>query len=74
MTKKILAAGLLALGVVGVGSAAAHAGEVATEGSYSTIEACDAEGKNGKFQGDAQYTGYECRPGDDGLFYLFLTN
>ncbi|GAB4584493.1 hypothetical protein [Nocardia sp. IFM 10818] len=79
--KKIIAAGLLTLGVVGVGSATAHAAaEYQIDGNYATKEACEADGQSGTFtlpDGRVVPPGvgavYECKQGGDGLWYLFLT-
>lgn len=45
------------------------------EGSYATLEACEADGAGGQFTGPgAGGSSFYCNQGDDGLFYLFLTD
>lgn len=45
------------------------------EGSYATVEACEADGAGGQFTGPgADGASFYCNQGDDGLFYLFLTD
>jgi hypothetical protein len=45
------------------------------DGSYATMAACQADGSGGEFTGPgADATSFYCNQGDDGLYYLFLTN
>ncbi|RAV13949.1 hypothetical protein DQP55_09445 [Mycolicibacterium sp. GF69] len=74
--KKMVAAGALALGgLLTLGVGAAHADEVQVEGSYSTLEACQVDGPNVEItQNDGAYGHWDCRQGDDGLWYLWLSS
>jgi hypothetical protein len=73
---RTLAAGMLAAGaLLTLGLGVAQADEVQVEGNYATLEACQADGPNVELaQGDANYTHWDCRQGDDGLFYLYMSN
>lgn len=58
----------------GVGVAAAN-DEVLVDGSYSTAAACQTDGPEVQIaQDNDRYSDWECREGDDGLYYLYLTN
>ena len=40
-----------------------------------TLEACEADGSGGQFTGPgADGTSFYCNQGDDGLYYLFITD
>ena len=73
---RTIAAGMLAAGaLLTLGLGVAQADEVQVEGNYATLEACQADGPAVEIaRNDADYTHWDCRPGDDGLFYLFLSN
>jgi hypothetical protein len=73
--RMIAAAALTTGGLLTLGVGVAHADEVQVEGNYATLEACQADGPNVEitYDNDA-YSHWDCRPGDDGLFYLFLSN
>lgn len=73
---RTIAAGMLATGaLLTLGLGVAHADEVQVEGNYATIEACQADGPQVEIaRNDADYTNWDCRQGDDGLFYLYLSN
>ncbi|MEV6771489.1 hypothetical protein AB0N05_22980 [Nocardia sp. NPDC051030] len=74
MIKTVLAAGTLALAVVAGGTAIASAEEAQVEGNYSTLAACQADGPNVQVNRDNNsWTTWDCRQGNDGLFYLFLS-
>jgi hypothetical protein len=72
----MIAAGTLAAGaLLTLGLGVASADEVQVEGNYSTLEACQADGPNVEItQGDGNYSHWDCRQGDDGLFYLYLSS
>ena len=75
MKRTIAAAALTACGLLTLGVGVAHADEVQVEGNYATLEACQADGPQVEIaHDDASYTQWDCRQGDDGLFYLFLSN
>ncbi|WP_067571417.1 hypothetical protein [Nocardia acidivorans] len=75
MLKNTLAVGALALGLVAGGSALASAETVQVEGNYSTLAACQADGPNVQVTRDNdKWTNWACQQGDDGLWYLFLSN
>ena len=60
---------------VGAGVAAAAGDEVLVDGSYSTLAACQTDGPEVQIAEENDlYSDWECREGDDGLFYLYLTN
>ncbi|MGV0991193.1 MAG: hypothetical protein ACOYB7_02975 [Mycobacterium sp.] len=72
--KPQLSAAVLAIGgimTIGMGTAAADVIQV--EGSYSTPEACRADGPYVQItENDGAYSQWQCHEGDDGLWYLFL--
>ncbi len=74
--KRMIAAGALAAGgLLTLGLGVAQADEVQVEGNYATIEACQADGPNVEINYDNDaYSHWDCRQGDDGLFYLYLSN
>lgn len=62
-----------ALMTAGLGTASADIIQV--EGSYSTPEACQADGPHVQItENDGAYSKWQCNQGDDGLWYLFLGN
>lgn len=75
MKRMIAAAALTAGGLLTLGVGVAHADEVQVEGNYATLEACQADGPHVEitYDNDA-YSQWDCRQGDDGLFYLYLSN
>jgi len=64
----------LAVGGFLAGSSAVANADAQVEGSYATVAGCEADGAGGQFTGGGAYANYYCQQGDDGLFYLFLTN
>lgn len=69
----VTAAALAAAGLMSVGFGVANADVIQVEGSYSTPEACRADGPHVQItQNDGAYSTWECEQGDDGLWYLFL--
>ena len=43
--------------------------------SYATLAGCEADGAGGQFTGPgADGTSFYCEQGDDGLYYLFITD
>ncbi|HQE14912.1 MAG TPA: hypothetical protein PLD01_07535 [Mycobacterium sp.] len=76
---RILGAALMAGGVVAgllaLGTGVASADVIQVEGSYSTLAACQADGPHVQIaENDGAYTQWACEQGDDGLYYLFLSN
>jgi hypothetical protein len=62
-----------ALMTAGLGTAGADIIQV--EGSYSTPQACQADGPHVQItENDGAYSKWQCNQGDDGLWYLFLGN
>uniref|UniRef100_UPI0021F36F46 hypothetical protein n=2 Tax=Mycolicibacter minnesotensis TaxID=1118379 RepID=UPI0021F36F46 len=62
-------------GLLTLGLGVANADEVQVEGSYSTLEACQVDGPQVEIaQGNDNYTHWDCRQGDDGLWYVWLSN
>ncbi|MCV7301698.1 hypothetical protein H7J93_18920 [Mycobacterium barrassiae] len=74
--KRVIAAGAIAAGgLLTLGLGVANADEVQVEGSYSTLEACQVDGPQVEIaQGNDNYTHWDCRQGDDGLWYVWLSN
>lgn len=72
----VIGAALAAAGLMTVGpGTSAAADEVLVDGSYSTMAACQTDGPEVQIaQDNDAYSNWECREGDDGLFYLYLTN
>jgi hypothetical protein len=78
--KKVLAAGALAFVGLAAAAGVASATEYAIDGSYATQRACNADGSSGTFR---THSGmiippnpanvYDCRQGNDGLWYLYIT-
>jgi hypothetical protein len=72
--KSLAIAALAAGGLIIAAPAVANA-DSQVEGSYATVEACEADGAGGQFTGPgADGTSFYCNQGDDGLFYLFITD
>lgn len=74
--KTFVIAAVLATGALmtaGLGTASADIIQV--EGSYSTPQACRADGPHVQItENDGAYSKWQCNQGDDGLWYLFLGN
>ena len=71
----ITAAALAAGGLLWAGLGTAHADTIQVEGNYATMEACQADGPNVQItENNGAYSMWNCQPGDDGLYYLFLSN
>lgn len=74
--KSLLTASVLTFGAMltlGLGTASADIIQV--EGSYSTPEACQIDGPHVQItENDGAYSKWQCNQGDDGLWYLFLSN
>ena len=71
--KSIAIAALAAGGLIFASAAVANA-DAQVEGSYATMAGCQADGAGGQFNDGGAYANFYCQQGDDGLFYLFLTN
>jgi hypothetical protein len=77
LSKRIAAtAAAFAFAGLSAGAGVATAGdEVLVDGSYSTVAACQTDGPEVQIaQDNDRYSNWECREGDDGLYYLYLTN
>ncbi|MGF6882784.1 hypothetical protein ABIA39_001726 [Nocardia sp. GAS34] len=75
MMKNILVTGAIAIGLAAAGTGIASADEVQVEGNYSTLAACQADGPHVEVtRNNDKWTKWDCRQGDDGLFYLYLSN
>lgn len=74
--RTVITGALLALGgLMSVGVGVAAADEVQVDGNYATLAACEIDGPQVQIaENNDAYSGWECRLGDDGLYYLFLTN
>lgn len=73
MKTVVTAAALAAGGMLTLGLGTAAADIIQVEGSYSTPEACRADGPYVQItENDGAYTTWQCNQGDDGLWYLFL--
>lgn len=66
------AGGVLA---AGLGMGVASADVIQVEGSYSTLAACQVDGPHVQIAEDnGAYSTWSCQEGDDGLYYLFLSD
>lgn len=75
MKKIMAAAALTAGGLLSAGAGIAAADTIQVEGNYSTMEACQADGPHVQItENNGAYTQWSCQEGDDGLYYLFLSN
>ena len=73
--KTLVIAALAVGGAVFASPALANAEPSQVEGNYATLEACEADGAGGQFTGPgADGTSFYCNQGDDGLYYLFITD
>ena len=78
--RKVMTGATLALGglmtlAMGLGIAPASADQVQVDGNYSTLAACQADGPEVQIaQNNDAYTTWQCAQGDDGLYYLYLSN
>lgn len=69
-----LAAGAVA-GLMSAGLGVANADVIQVEGSYSTLAACQVDGPNVQIaENNGAYSQWSCQEGDDGLYYLFLSD
>ena len=72
--KSLAIAALAAGGIIIAVPAVANA-DSQVEGSYATLAGCEADGAGGQFTGPgADGTSFYCNQGDDGLYYLFITD
>jgi hypothetical protein len=72
--KTMMIAALAMGGFLMASSAVANA-DVQVEGSYATLAACEADGSEGDSSAlGADGANYYCNQGDDGLYYLFLSD
>lgn len=75
MKKTVVAAALALGGLISLGTGVATADTIQVEGNYSTMEACQVDGPNVQItENDGAYSQWSCQQGDDGLYYLFLSN
>lgn len=73
--KKIMASALALGGLLSAGAGIAAADTIQVEGNYATLAACQADGPNVQItENNGAYTTWNCQQGDDGLYYLFLSN
>lgn len=75
---KIFVAATVAAGGVlaaGLGAGVAGADIIQVDGSYSTLAACQVDGPNVQIaENNGAYSQWSCQEGDDGLYYLFLSD
>lgn len=70
-----LVAGGAVAGLMALGTGVANADAIQVEGSYSTMAACETDGPHVQIaENDGAYSQWSCQQGDDGLYYLFLSN
>ena len=70
-----LVAGGAVAGLMALGAGVASADVIQVEGNYSTMAACEADGPHVQIaENDGAYSQWRCQQGDDGLYYLFLSN
>ncbi|MCW1958431.1 MAG: hypothetical protein KIH64_007770 [Mycobacterium sp.] len=74
--KKITIASALALGgLMSAGAGTAAADAIQVDGNYATMAACQADGPQVQITEDnGAYTHWSCHQGEDGLYYLYLSN
>ena len=73
--KTIIVAAVALGGLMSAGLGVAAADTIQVEGNYATMEACQADGPHVQIAGNnAAYTHWSCQQGDDGLYYLYLSN
>jgi len=71
--KTLMVTGVVVLGVLG--TATAHADAIQVEGNYATLADCQADGPQAKAtQNGGSYSHWSCHQGEDGLYYLYLSN
>lgn len=75
MHKTMVVVALALGGLISAGTGVAHADTIQVEGNYSTLEACQADGPHVQItENNGAYSQWNCQQGDDGLYYLFLSN
>lgn len=75
MRKILIAAVLSGGGLLSVGAGVAAADGVQVDGNYATMAACQADGPEVQItENDGGYTHWSCHQGEDGLYYLYLSN
>ncbi len=73
--KIIVAAAAAAAGLMSLGLGVASADVVQVDGSYATMAACQADGPHVQIAEDnGAYSQWSCQEGDDGLYYLYLSD
>ncbi|MBU3750642.1 MAG: hypothetical protein FGM52_09340 [Mycobacterium sp.] len=74
--KTVIAGSALALGLLAVAPhGVANADQIQVDGSYATLAACEMDGPEVQIaQNNDAYTQWFCQQGDDGLYYVFLSN
>jgi hypothetical protein len=73
--KKIIAAGVLALGgLMTTGVGISNADEIQVEGNYATEAGCLVDGPHVEVTNGGNWTHFSCVQHSDGLWYLYLSN
>ena len=73
--KRIIVAAATLGGLMCAGVGVAAADTIQVEGNYATIEACQADGPHVQItENDGAYSQWSCQQGEDGLYYLYLSN
>lgn len=73
--KTMVAAALTLGGLISAGAGIANADTIQVEGNYATMEACQIDGPQVQIaENNGAYTQWSCQEGEDGLYYLFLSN
>ncbi|BBZ48262.1 hypothetical protein MPRM_55430 [Mycobacterium parmense] len=66
---------LASAGLLTVGLGVANADEIEVEGNYSSAAGCQADAPNVEItHNDNLYTHWDCRPGPDGFWHVWLSN
>ena len=75
MMKTLIAAAVAAAGLMTAGQGVAVADAIQVEGNYATLAACQADGPNVQItENNGAYSHWSCSQGEDGMYYLYLSN
>jgi len=71
--RTFIAAGLLALSGLMTTAVGAASADEQYVGTYPSLMACEHDGPTATIpNGNEQFTRYQCREGNDGMYYLYL--
>lgn len=76
--KRLMVAGVMATATIALsdlGIAPAHADAMEVDGNYATLADCQADGPQTRAtQNGGSYAHWSCHKGEDGLYYMYLSN